>query len=57
MATQGKDEKEEIYLMRNQAYKKDQQGPAEGLNYGFLPMMFPNLEHLECYLLQVRSFI
>ena len=57
MATQGKDEKEEIYLMRNQAYKKDQQGPAEGLNYGFLPMMFPNLQHLECYILQVRSFI
>ena len=48
--------KNRFILCGTKAYKKDQQSPAEGLNYGFLPMIFPSLEHLERYILQVRSF-
>ena len=28
--------------------KKGQESPVKGHNYGFLPLIFPNLGHLEC---------
>ena len=30
--------------------KKGQESPVKGHNYGFLPLIFPNLGHLECYI-------